>query len=94
MRHACVMALIKGQERTIERSRLSVERESVSNIIIILRVKTHRKKILILVVAPSEKPGTASDGCELFVSHMKSVRTNIFAPIQNKKENRFSELYV
>jgi hypothetical protein len=38
MRHV-PWSLIKGQERTIERSRLSVERECVSNIIIILRVK-------------------------------------------------------
>ena len=38
MRHV-PWSLIKGQERRIELSRLSVERESVSNIIIILRVK-------------------------------------------------------
>ncbi len=73
MRHV-PWSLIKGQEQRIELSRLSVERESVSNIIIIiLRVKnTYRKKILILVVAPSEKPGTASDGCEdICFSHVK-----------------------
>ena len=72
-------SLIKGQERRIELSRLSVERESVSNIIIILRVKTHRKKILILVVAPSEKPGTASDGCEdICFSHEKCDNKILF----------------
>ena len=70
MRHG---HMIKGQQGRNDASFLShhLLRERVI-IIIILRVKNTYEKNVNLIVAPSEKPGTASDGCEdICFSHEK-----------------------
>jgi hypothetical protein len=78
----------KGQERTIELSLTSVRERVI--IIIILRVKNTYEKNINLIVAPSEKPGTASDGCEdICFSHEKCEKQISSHPSEIKKKTVF-----